>query len=101
MRRMSSGMHASSARQRSRIVAIGSAGATRTPFSMLPQRFYKSQQAGQGDRHLYAVRTRFIPDRLLSHFEMRSRSAAAEAEPRRAAAAPQVDVGARLRGMWR
>ena len=30
---------------------------------MIPQRFYVHQQRGGGDRHLYAARTRFIPDR--------------------------------------
>ena len=35
---------------------------------MLPQRFYVSGQAGSGDRHVYANRTRFIPNRLLACF---------------------------------
>ena len=69
---------------------------------MVPQRFYKSQQPGGGDRHLYAIRTRFIPDALLPHFEMTSWPiAAAEEEGRRAAATAPIDIGARMRGMWR
>ena len=35
---------------------------------MVPQRFYVHQQRGGGDRHLYAARTRFIPDALLPLF---------------------------------
>ncbi len=36
---------------------------------IVPQRFYVRQQAGLGDRHVYAARTRFLPDALLVHFE--------------------------------
>lgn len=36
----------------------------------VPQRFYVTQQRAWGDRHLYALRTRFIPDALLPHFEL-------------------------------
>jgi DNA helicase-2/ATP-dependent DNA helicase PcrA len=68
---------------------------------MLPQRFYKSQQPAQGDRHLYAIRTRFIPDALLAHFELRSWPVAMPETARKAAGSAQVDVGARMRGMWR
>lgn len=34
----------------------------------IPQRFYTHQQANSGDRHVYAARTRFIPDDLLQQF---------------------------------
>jgi ATP-dependent exoDNAse (exonuclease V) beta subunit len=36
---------------------------------LLPQRFHVSGQSGSGDRHVYASRSRFIPNRLLPHFE--------------------------------
>ena len=36
---------------------------------IVPQRFYAHQQRGNGDRHMYAVRTRFIPDVITEHFE--------------------------------
>ena len=36
---------------------------------MVPQRFFTHGQHAQGDRHVYASRTRFIPDRLLGLFE--------------------------------
>ncbi len=34
-----------------------------------PQRFHVTQQRAHGDRHVYALRSRFLPDSLLAHFE--------------------------------
>jgi DNA helicase-2/ATP-dependent DNA helicase PcrA len=66
---------------------------------MVPQRFFTHGE--RGDRHVYAQRTRFIPDPLLEHFASRAWPApqAARAAGAAAARAP-VDVGARLRRMW-
>ena len=36
---------------------------------LTPQRFFTHGQNAQGDRHVYASRTRFIPAALLQHFE--------------------------------
>src|SRR3978361_437550 len=36
---------------------------------LVPQRFFTHGQHAKGDRHVYASRTRFIPDRLLGLFE--------------------------------
>jgi len=69
---------------------------------MIPHRFYVHQQARRGDKHLYASRTRFIPAGIVGHFELRSWPAAGRASPadgRRTTAT--VDLGARMRGMWR
>jgi DNA helicase-2/ATP-dependent DNA helicase PcrA len=68
---------------------------------LLPQRFYAHQQARNGDRHVYASRSRFIPAAITAHFEH-------QIWPRRALAtagvAPAtgvtVDLNARMRGMW-
>ncbi|MGI9522038.1 MAG: ATP-dependent helicase [Hyphomicrobiaceae bacterium] len=38
-------------------------------YLMVPQRFYVHQQPRNGDRHVYAARTRFIVSNMLSHFE--------------------------------
>jgi DNA helicase II / ATP-dependent DNA helicase PcrA len=67
---------------------------------MVPQRFYVHSQRGNGDRHMYAARTRFIPADLLYLFERRTwpKPGAAETVPQ-AARAP-VDIAARLRRMW-
>jgi DNA helicase-2/ATP-dependent DNA helicase PcrA len=69
---------------------------------MVPQRFFTHGQRSGGDRHVYAQRTRFIPNSLLTHFDHRAwpppKSAqAAGANPTRT----PVDVGARMRGMWK
>jgi ATP-dependent DNA helicase UvrD/PcrA len=69
---------------------------------MVPQRFFTHGQAARGDRHVYATRTRFIPDRLLALFERTVWPlAVAGAAARAASQGPRVDVGARMRGMWR
>jgi DNA helicase II / ATP-dependent DNA helicase PcrA len=67
---------------------------------VVPQRFFTHGQAAQGDRHVYASRTRFIPERLLSLFERASWPAQAAVHSARSMG-PRIDVGARMRGMWR
>jgi len=39
---------------------------------IIPQRFFTHSQHVQGDRHVYASRSRFIPDGLLILFELMS-----------------------------
>jgi DNA helicase-2/ATP-dependent DNA helicase PcrA len=69
---------------------------------IVPQRFYVHQQSKGGDRHLYASRTRFIPDALLRHFEQRTWPMRAAAPPRAPGnAEARIDVAARLRSRWR
>jgi DNA helicase-2/ATP-dependent DNA helicase PcrA len=69
-----------------------------------PQRFFTHQQSSYGDRHVYASRTRFIPASILKEFELCAWPLAAPAETGAAMAgglrAP-VDIGARMRGMWK
>jgi DNA helicase-2/ATP-dependent DNA helicase PcrA len=67
---------------------------------LVPQCFFTHGQNAKGDRHVYAGRTRFIPDDLLGLFAQDCWPAAS-AQP--AAPAPRgmrVDVAARMRGMW-
>jgi DNA helicase II / ATP-dependent DNA helicase PcrA len=69
---------------------------------VMPQRFFTHGQSAYGDRHVYAARSRFIPDELLGLFN-RTAWPAAAAEPAAAGPARQrirLDVGARLRTMW-
>jgi DNA helicase-2/ATP-dependent DNA helicase PcrA len=68
---------------------------------VLPQRFHVHGQPRRGDRHLYAARSRFLPDRILDRFERRTWPAPAE-QPASASAptAPPIDLGARMRAMW-
>jgi DNA helicase II / ATP-dependent DNA helicase PcrA len=70
---------------------------------IVPQRFFAHQQAINGDRHAYASRTRFLPDAILPMFEMRSWSStcAPASNPRWAPQRRVVDLGARMRAMWR
>jgi DNA helicase II / ATP-dependent DNA helicase PcrA len=70
---------------------------------IVPQRFYTHQQASRGDRHVYACRTRFIPASMLALFAARSWPTALATAETASAARPQarVDIGARLRRMWR
>jgi DNA helicase-2/ATP-dependent DNA helicase PcrA len=69
---------------------------------VMPQRFFVHQQVGNGDRHVYAQRTRFIPPSILPSFEMRSwpESQQAGAAARSAPLTP-IDIKAKMRGMWR
>jgi DNA helicase-2/ATP-dependent DNA helicase PcrA len=68
---------------------------------MVPQRFFTHGQSAQGDRHVYAARTRFIPENLLGLFEHSGWPLAAAGVAARASQGPRIDVGARMRGMWR
>jgi DNA helicase II / ATP-dependent DNA helicase PcrA len=67
---------------------------------IVPQRFFVHGQRSNGDRHMYASRTRFIPAALLEHFEQRSwPPAVATGMAAKSARAP-VDIGQRLRKTW-
>jgi ATP-dependent DNA helicase UvrD/PcrA len=69
---------------------------------IVPQRFFVHGQQAKGDRHLYASRTRFIPEKLLGLFERTAWPLAqAGAAARAGAQGPKLDIGARMRGMWR
>ncbi|MGE7468175.1 ATP-dependent helicase [Bosea sp. NPDC003192] len=68
---------------------------------MVPQRFFTHGQSSTGDRHVYAARTRFIPNTLLKHFSRRAWPLAAPADARAASTGPTIDIRAKMRGMWR
>jgi DNA helicase-2/ATP-dependent DNA helicase PcrA len=68
---------------------------------VVPQRFFVHGQRSNGDRHLYASRTRFIPSGLLDRFERAAwppPAAVANCAPRPARA--PVDVLQRVRNSW-
>jgi len=69
---------------------------------IIPQRFYAHQQRSNGDRHMYALRTRFIPDAITDHFEQCAWPIS-NREGNSTAVAPlkTVPIGARLKQMWR
>jgi DNA helicase-2/ATP-dependent DNA helicase PcrA len=69
---------------------------------VVPQRFFTHGQRSQGDRHVYASRTRFIPEKLLSCFERANwPTVPPDTAARGPSQGPRVDVGSRVRGMWR
>jgi DNA helicase-2/ATP-dependent DNA helicase PcrA len=66
------------------------------------QRFFVQGQHAQGDRHLNASRTRFIPEKLLGLFERTTWPVvSADTAARTASQGPKLDISARMRGMWR
>jgi DNA helicase-2/ATP-dependent DNA helicase PcrA len=68
---------------------------------MVPQRFFVHGQRSQGDRHLYASRTRFIPEALLPLFECSGWPRASESVSTVTSHAPRIDIAARMRERWR
>ena len=68
---------------------------------VVPQRFYAHGQRADGDRHIYASRTRFISNDLLSFFEKMAWPVVEPQTVQTAVQAIRVDVRARLLGMWR
>jgi DNA helicase II / ATP-dependent DNA helicase PcrA len=68
---------------------------------IVPQRFFVHQQRAGGDRHLYAACTRFIPQGIRRHFMSRAWPAVPAAAMPQAASRAAIDVGARVRRMWR
>jgi DNA helicase-2/ATP-dependent DNA helicase PcrA len=67
----------------------------------VPQRFFVTQQSAGGDRHVYAVRTRFIPGALTDLFEPVVWPAGPEAGESPPAQTASTDLAARMRAMWR
>jgi len=68
---------------------------------IVPQRFFAQGQNSQGDRHLYASRTRFIPDALLPFFERTNWPVSGAAASGVASQGPRIDIAARVRERWR
>jgi DNA helicase-2/ATP-dependent DNA helicase PcrA len=69
---------------------------------IVPQRFFTHGQNAHGDRHVYAQRTRFIPNGLLGLFEKVSWPILApNAATRTTSQGVRIDMAARMRSMWR
>ena len=69
---------------------------------ILPQRFFTHGQSRLGDRHIYAARSRFIPDELLGLFQSVAWPVAGTDAIAKISSsqAPRIDVAAKMRGMW-
>jgi DNA helicase-2/ATP-dependent DNA helicase PcrA len=84
-----------------RLLYVGMTRARDSLTLVTPQRFFTHGQNAQGDRHVYASRTRFIPATLLQFFEATSWPKVSAAAGERSARQVRVDVGARMRSMWK
>ncbi|MEJ0060136.1 MAG: ATP-dependent helicase [Terricaulis sp.] len=67
-----------------------------------PQRFYVQQQQRNGDRNVFAARTRFIPPAILDRFDEINPALARAANDPRVDGAPiaPVDLASRARARW-
>jgi DNA helicase-2/ATP-dependent DNA helicase PcrA len=69
---------------------------------IVPQRFYTYQQSKAGDRHVYACRSRFIPDGIIDSFDCQAWHERVQTSNRAAKkTGSTTDVAASLRRMWR
>jgi DNA helicase II / ATP-dependent DNA helicase PcrA len=87
-----------------RLLYVAMTRAKETLDLISPQRFFVRQQSAHGDRHVYALRSRFIPDALVDLFESCAWPVVTSlAEPVVATAnesSATVDIAARVRARW-
>ena len=67
---------------------------------IVPRRFHVHGQPRNGDRHVLAARTRFLPASTLKHFERVTWPPVAAAPVAPVREGPRVDLKARMRAMW-
>ena len=65
-----------------------------------PLRFFVRQQRRYGDVHVYAPRSRFIPDAILDRFARISHGTAAPVDSPDGPPSTILDIGSRLRAQW-
>ena len=74
-------------------------------YLMQPHRFYTGTSRRNGDRHIYAPRTRFIQEDMLGFFERRAAAGGENGggvygDPTDAVKRAAINVAAKLREMW-
>ena len=69
-------------------------------YLVQPLRMYVEKQHRHGDRHVYAPRSRFLPDAILDRFERVVRGRSVDRISGDVSPTPITDVAARLRAMW-
>ncbi|MGP4692103.1 ATP-dependent helicase [Agrobacterium cavarae] len=84
-----------------RLLYVGMTRAKDSLALITPQRFFTHGQNSQGDRHVYASRSRFIPATLLQYFETMTWPKVSAAASERSAQQIRIDAGARMREMWK
>jgi len=67
---------------------------------IVPRRFHVHGQPRNGDRHVLAARSRFLPASTLKHFQQVAWPPVAAAAPAPARDGPRIDLKARMRAMW-
>ncbi len=65
-----------------------------------PLRYQVTQQAKDGDRHVYGAKSRFMTDRVLEAFDKTTYRSLQGAASLRAEDAASVDVASALKEMW-
>lgn len=84
-----------------RLLYVGMTRAKDQLSLVTPQRFFTHGQNSQGDRQVYASRTRFIPATLLQFFEVTSWPKVTPTAGERSERQVRIDVGAKMRSMWK
>jgi DNA helicase-2/ATP-dependent DNA helicase PcrA len=84
-----------------RLLYVAMTRARRSLSLMAPLRFHVTQQARDGDRHVYGARSRFMTPRLLAMLTPRYAGIADKTDGATAdRSSKHIDVGARIREMW-
>jgi len=65
-----------------------------------PLKYMMTQQAKQGDAHLYGAKSRFLSDKVMETLEQSGYRSMRGVENLQAADSATVDVGAKLKDMW-
>jgi DNA helicase-2/ATP-dependent DNA helicase PcrA len=89
---IATGRHAEIEEER-RLLYVGMTRARDELSLWVPQRFHHTQQRAWGGMHLYALRSRFLPDSVLPHFEQVQPQAAQDAAAPADAGPPLLDLG--------
>ena len=93
--------HAAEIEEERRLLYVAMTRARDQLSLWVPQRFHVTHQRVLGGKHLYALRTRFIPDDLLPHFEQCQPAASSDAPTAERADGPALmNMQAALRGNW-
>ena len=86
-----------------RLLYVGMTRAKHELDLIAPLKYYVTQQARQGDTHVYGTRSRFLTARVMTYLDCLTWPAEAQTtlrERKTRSELPRVDVAARLRNLW-